>query len=238
MVQGRLLAVSIDFDGILTQTIGDIADFVPKLVAFILIVVVGSFIAKMIRKAVTTVLRKIQFDSYIDRAGIGTHIERAGFADSGKFIAQIIYYLVMLLVLKLGLSAFGQNDISDALDGLIAFIPKIIVASIIVIITGLIANTVGNVMRPALSNLDYGAALASAATTAIWVLGIFAAIDHIEIANDIVDTLFTAIVGSLGLILVIKFGVGGIWAARDHFWPAVYRKFSPSATVPSPDRQA
>lgn len=33
----------------------------------------------------------------------------------------------MLLVLKLGLSAFGQNDISDALDGLIAFIPKIIV---------------------------------------------------------------------------------------------------------------
>lgn len=101
------------------------------------------------RKAITSLLRKIRFDDYIDKAGIGTHIERAGFADSGRFLAQIIYYLIMLLVLKLGLSAFGQNDISDALDGLIAFIPKIIV-----ILTGLIANTVANVMRPALSNLD------------------------------------------------------------------------------------
>ncbi|MEZ5377114.1 MAG: hypothetical protein R2733_11455 [Acidimicrobiales bacterium] len=222
----------------MTKTVGDIADFVPKLVAFVLIFLVGSFIAKMVRKAITTVLHKIRFDDYIDAAGIGTHIERAGFADSGRFVAQIIYYLIMLLVLKLGLSAFGQNDISDALDGLIAFIPKIIVASIIVIITGLVANTVANVMRPALSNLDYGSALTTAATTAIWVIGIFAAIDHIEVANDIVDTLFTAIVGSLGLILVIKFGVGGIWAARDHFWPAVYRKFSPSASAASPDRQA
>ncbi len=234
MNQGRLLGVSVDFDGILTDTIGDIADFVPKLVAFLLILVVGTFVAKAIRNAITAVLRKINFDQYIDKAGIGKHIERAGFADSGKFMAQMIYYLIMLLVLKLGLSAFGQNDISDALDGLIAFIPKIIVASIIVIITGLIANTVGNVMRPALSNLDYGRLLTTAATTAIWVLGIFAAIDHIEIASDIVNTLFTTIVGSLGLIIVIKFGVGGIWAARDHFWPAVYNKFSPSASASTP----
>jgi hypothetical protein len=27
---------------------------------------------------------------------------------------------------------------------------------------------------------------------------------------------------SLGAIMVIKFGVGGIWAARDRFWPGVY----------------
>lgn len=220
------VAVSIDFDGILTDTIRQIADFIPDLLAFIVILVVGTFIARAIRTGITKLLKKINFDSYIDKAGIGTHLERAGFADSGRFMAVMVYYLLMLLVLKLALSAFGENDISAALDGLIAFIPKIIVASIIVIITGMIANTVGNVMRPALSNLDYGKALTTVATTAIWVIGIFAAVDHIEIANQIVDTLFTAIVGSLGLILVIKFGVGGIWAARDHFWPAVYSKFT------------
>lgn len=78
--------------------------------------------------------------------------------------------------------------------------------------------------------------LTTVATSAIWVLVVFAAIDHIEIASDIVETLFTAIVGSLGLILVIKFGVGGIWAARDHSWPAVYRKFSPSDSTPTEPR--
>ena len=54
------------------------------------------------------------------------------------------------------------------------------------------------------------------------MIGVFAALDQIEVATDIVNTLFTTIVGALGFILVIKFGVGGIWAARDRFWPAVY----------------
>ena len=42
------------------------------------------------------------------------------------------------------------------------------------------------------------------------------------------STLFTVLIGSLGLILVIKFGVGGIWVARDRFWPGVYDKFAAS----------
>ena len=218
--------MDIDFSGIFTDTLGDLANFVPKLIAFVLILLIGSFVAKWLRRIVVTVLRKINFDSYIDKAGIGAPLERAGFKDSGRFLAQIIYYLIMLMVLKLALSAFGQNDISDALDGLIAWIPKLLVAIVIVVITGLVANAVGNMLRPMLSTTPNGSLLTTVATTAIWVIGGFMALDQIEFARDIVDTLFTALIGSLGLIMVIKFGVGGIWAARDHFWPNVYSKLS------------
>lgn len=225
-----VLAVDIDFDGILTDTFGDIADFVPKLIAFLLIFLIGMFIARLIRRAIGTVLSKIGFDSYIDKAGIGAPLQRAGFADSGKFVAQIIYYLIALLVLKLSLSAFGDNDISDALDGMIAFIPKLVVAIIIIVITGLVANAVGNMIRPALTDVDYGETLGKVATGAIWMIGIFAAIDQIDFAADIVDTLFTAIVGSLSAILILKFGIGGIWSARDRFWPNVYDRLSGTET--------
>ncbi len=221
-----VFAVDIDFDGILNDTFSDLADFVPKLIAFILILVIGMFVAKLIRRAVGTVLTKIGFDKYIDKAGIGAPLERAGFADSGRFVAQIIYYLIGLLVLKLSLSAFGENDISEALDGLIAFIPKLIVAIVIIIVTGLVANAVGNMIRPALGDLSYGSLLGKVATVAIWTIGIFAAIDQIEFAQDIVDILFTALVGSLSAILVLQFGIGGIWAARDRFWPNVYDRLS------------
>ena len=220
--------VDIDFDGIVTETVGDIAAFVPKVIAFALILIVGSFVAKWLRRIVATLLRKIRFDEHIDRAGIGAPLERAGFADSARFVAQILYYLAMLLVLKLALSAFGRNDISDALDGLVAFIPKLIVAIVIVVITGLVAKAVGNVLRPMLHDIEHGGTLATIATTAIWVIGGFAALAQIEFDPDIVDTLFTALIGSLRLILVIKFGVGGIWSARDSFWPAVYRKLGAS----------
>lgn len=218
--------MDIDFDGIFTDTFGDIAAFIPKLIAFLLVFLIGMFVARIIRRAVGTLLTKINFDSYIDKAGIGAPLQRAGFADSGKFVAQIIYYLIALLVLKLSLSAFGDNDISDALDGMIAFIPKLIVAIVIIVITGLVANAVGNMIRPALSDLDYGETLGKLATGAIWMIGIFAAIDQIDFAADIVDTLFTAIVGSLSAIIILKFGIGGIWSARDRFWPNVYDRLS------------
>lgn len=217
-----IFAVDIDFDRILTDTFGDLADFIPKLIAFLLILVIGLFVARWIRRIVGAVLEKIKFDTYIDRAGLGAPLERAGFADSGRFVAQIIYYLICLLVLQLALSSFGDNDISTALDDLIGFIPKLIVAIVIVIITGLVANAVGNMLRPALANVDYGDMLTRLATASIWVIGVFAAIDQIEFAQDIVDTLFTALIGSLSAIIVLKFGIGGIWAARDRFWPSVY----------------
>ncbi len=229
-----VLAVDIDFDGILTDTFGDLADFVPKLVAFLLIFVIGMFIARLIRRVIGTVLAKIGFDGYIDKAGIGGPLERAGFADSGRFVAQIIYYLIGLLVLKLSLSAFGDNDISDALDGMIAFIPKLIVAIVIIVITGLVANAVSNMIRPALSEVAYGETLGKLAAGAIWMIGIFAAIDQIDFAADIVDTLFTAIVGSLSAIIVLKFGIGGIWSARDRFWPNVYDRLSGSESTDQP----
>lgn len=225
-----ILAVDIDFDGIFTDTFGDLADFVPKLIAFGLILVIGLFVARIIRRAIGSLLTRIGFDGYIDKAGIGAPLQRAGFADSGRFVAQIIYYLIALLVLKLSLSAFGNNDISNALDGMIEFIPKLIVAIIIVIITGLVANAVGNMMRPALSEVDYGEILGKIAVGGIWMIGIFAAVDQIEFAQDIVDTLFTAIIGSLSAILVLKFGIGGIWAARDRFWPNVYDRLSGTDT--------
>lgn len=216
--------MDIDFDAAFTDAFTDLASFLPKLVAFVVVLVVGLFVARWVRKMVTALLRRIRFDDYIDRSGIGAPLERAGFADSGKFVAQMIYLLAVVFVLKLALGVFGANAVSDTLDDLIAFIPRLVVAIAIIVITGLVANSVGGLLRPALSDLDYGPLVARVAVAAIWTIGVFAAIDQIEFAEDIVDTLFTAIVGSLSLILVIKFGVGGIWAARDHFWPAVYRK--------------
>ncbi len=216
--------MDIDFDGAFSDAFADLAAFIPDLIAFVVVLLVGLFVARWIRKAVAAGLRRIRFDDYIDRAGIGRHLERAGFADSGKFVAQMLYLLVVVFVLKLALSVFGANAVSEALDDLIDFIPRLALAIAIVVITGLVANTVGGLVRPALRDFDWGPLVSRLAVGAVWTIGVFAAIDQIQFAEDIVDTLFTALVGSLSLILVIKFGVGGIWAARDHFWPAVYQK--------------
>ena len=141
---------------------------------------------------------------------------------AGKLLAKLLYFALMLIVLQLTISVFGDSAVNEAFDGLIDFIPRLFVALIIVVITGAVANTVRSLVQPAVSHLDAGPLLSKAAFVAIWVIGGFAAFDQLDFASDTVDTLFQTVSYSLGLILVIKFGVGGIWAARDRFWPAVY----------------
>ena len=204
----------------------DVASFVPKLVGALAILLVGWFIAKAIRKLVHRVLTRVGFDGLVDRSGLGGYIERAGWADSGLLLAKIVYFAVMIIVLQLAIGAFGDTAVQDVLNDLLAFIPKVFVALIIVVLTGAVANAVRGFVAPAVSHLDYGNIITQVATIGIWVIGGFAALDQIEIAQDIVDTLFTTVMASLGAIPVIKFGVGGVWAARDRFWPGVYDRFS------------
>ncbi len=217
---------SFDWRGPLEEALASVIDFVPKAIAFLAILLIGRWVAKLIQKGVTALLAKIRFDDVMDRAGIGGPLENAGFADSGRFIALLVYYGLMLLVLQLALSVFGPNAINDALDSILAFLPKAVVAIAIIIITGIVANAVSRMLEPAFSNMEAGDILRKVVTGAIWVIGVFAALDQVDIAPAITTTLFTALVGSVSLILVIKFGVGGIWAARDRFWPAVYDRFS------------
>lgn len=206
----------------------DLAGFAPKLIAAVVVLMVGWFIARIIRKVVEKVLSTIKFDQYVDKAGLGAPIERAGYPDSGKLLAKLIYFMIMLTVLQLAIGVFGDSAVNEAFDGLIAFIPKLFIAIIIVVITGVVANTVRSLVEPAVSHLGVGPLLAKAAFVAIWVIGGFAAFDQLEVASDTVDTLFQTVTYSLGLILVIKFGVGGVWAARDRFWPAVYDNIASS----------
>ncbi|MEM8922811.1 MAG: hypothetical protein AAGD35_04855 [Actinomycetota bacterium] len=217
---------SFDWRGPIENTFELVTDFVPKLALFLLILLVGLFVARWIRRIVHKVLTRIRFDDYIDRSGIGGPLERAGFADSGKFVAQIIYYLVVLLVLQLAFNVFGDNPITDALEGLVDWLPSLIVAIALVIIGGLVANVVGDLVSGATAGQAYGSFVTTAARIGVWLFFGLAALDQIGIGQDVVDTLTTAIFASMSAILIIKFGVGGIWAARDRFWPNVYDSIS------------
>jgi hypothetical protein len=214
--------VAIDWTQGFEDAWNDVATFVPKFVAALAVLVIGWIAAKITRKLVVRVLGEIGLDAYVDRAGIGGPLERAGYPNSVELIGKIVYFGLMLLVLQLAVDVFGDSEISGAIDDMVGFIPKLVVAIIIAIITGVIASAVRELVAPAVAHLASGDLLTNAAIVSIWMIGGFAALDQLEVAGDVVDTLFQTIVYSLGSIIVIKFGVGGIWAARDRFWPAVY----------------
>lgn len=213
--------------------------FLPNLIGFLAILVIGWFVARFIARMVGRLFRAINLDHYLDRAGIGGPLERAGYADSGRFVAKVIYYTVMLIVLKLAFGALDIDALNDPFDQLIAWIPKALVALVLVVVGGLVANVVRELVAGITSGQAYSNLVTNAAGIGVWLVFGLAALDQAQIAGDLIDTITTAIFASLSAILIIKFGVGGIWAARDRFWPRVYDAVSsdssdsPSAGSPS-----
>lgn len=202
----------------------DLATFIPKLIAAIVIFVIGWIVAKFIKRLVHKGLTRLGVDALVDRSGLGAPLERAGYADSGLLLARIIYVGLMLIVLQLAIDVLDITAIKDVLDDIINFVPKLFIALVIIFLAGAVARLVKDMVGSVTAEQSWGNLATNVASGAVWVIGLFAALDQVEVAQDVVDTLFTAMVGSLALILVIKFGVGGIWAARDRFWPAVYDK--------------
>jgi Conserved TM helix len=199
-----------------------VASFVPKLLGFVVLLVVGTIIAKIVRKVIVRVLSAAKIDNVVGRTSLGQSIQRSGFGPASKLLGQVAYLGLMLLVLQLAIGALGPNPISAALTSMMSFIPKIAVALAIIFVTGIVAEKVGVVVRAVTARRAYESFATKAAVASIWLIGGFAALDQIQVAKNIVDSLFKTVITSLGAILVIKFGVGGVWSARDRFWPAVY----------------
>ena len=218
-----------DDDGILdsletsfTDMLDQFFDFVPGLIGAILLLIVGRFVANFVRGLAHKLLKAVNFDGIVDRSGLGAHIERAGYADSGLLLARIVGWMIMLVFVSLAVTALGIDSIETLVNDLVSWIPHVLIAIILVVITGAVANFVKGLLEPALDDFAAGDFLLKVIVAAIWVLGGMMAIDELGFGRDIIDQLWTAFTNGLVAIFVIKFGIGGIWAARDRFWPKVY----------------
>ena len=118
----------IDYRSGIESAWADVAAFVPKLAAALAVFVIGMFVARIIRAGIERLLTAVKFDQWVDKAGLGGSLERAGYRDSGKLLAKLIYWAVLLVSLQLAVQTFGDTAITAALDGIVAFLPKLFVA--------------------------------------------------------------------------------------------------------------
>ena len=171
--------------GALTSGLSTVAEFLPKLVIFLLILVIGLFIAKAIGKALSTLLEKAGFDRAVERGGIKSALEKSKF-DASDIVAKIIYYTLMLFVLQLAFGVFGPNPISDLLTQVITFLPSLVVAIIIVVVAASIAAAVKTLVEGTLGGLSYGKTLANVASAFILFLGVVAALNQVGVATTVI----------------------------------------------------
>ena len=204
------------------RVIDTFLNFLPALVGAIVLLIVGRFVSKFIAGLAKKLLDAIKFDRVVDKSGLGVYVERAGYPDSGALLAKIVGWIIMLVFVQLAVTTLGIESIETLVGEFISWIPNVIIALILIVITGAAANFVKDVLAPSVANVSAGDLLVKVVVAAVWIFGGLLAFNQLGFGTEIIQQLWAALTTGLVAIIVIKFGIGGIWAARDRFWPKVY----------------
>jgi hypothetical protein len=196
---------------------------IPKILGFIVIVVAGWFIAGLIARGLATILRNIRFNDFAERSGLANFVAEMGVdTDASGIIAATVKWFVRLLVLIVGFDALGLPAVSQVLNQLLLWLPNLVVALVVLVIAGLAANALHNVVRGATARAGFTTPdmVANIAWIAVWGFGIIIAVNQIGVAATLVNTLFMGLVGALALALGLAFGLGGRDTAGEivHQW--------------------
>jgi hypothetical protein len=206
----------INLGGALTDVLRSVALFVPRLLIFTAILVIGWAISKLLMTVVDKVLERVGFDRAVERGGIRTALARSNY-DASDIVARLVYYTGLLFTLQLAFGVFGPNPVSDLIKGVIAWLPQAAVAIVIVVVAAAIARGVRDIVGNALGALSYGRMLGRIASTFILGLGVIAALNQVGIATSVTTPVLVTILATIGGIAVVGLG-GGLVKPMQQRW--------------------
>lgn len=213
----------------LTTALGLLFSAIPKVLGFAVILLLGWLIASLVETGVAALLRTIRFNDLSERSGLAEFVRKMGAdTDSSGMIGAVAKWFIRLIALVVAFDALGLPAVSDVLRQLLLWLPNVVVALVVLVVGGLAARALRNLVRGAateggLANPKF---LAQLAHTLVWAFAIVVAVNQIGIATDLVNTLFMAVVGAVALALALAFGLGG----RDTASRIVHRWYSQSQT--------
>lgn len=200
--------------------------FLPKLALAALILVAGYFVAKAARFAVQKGLRAINFHIVTQRAGVDGFLQKGGTElDTVGLFGHLAQWLVILAALIVAFNSLGLSYVTELLGRVMLFVPRLIVALLIVAFGAYFARFVCNAVITYCRGIGIrdSDALGKMAQYAIMAFVIIIALDHLDIGGDIVRYVFLIMLGGIVLALALAFGFGGReWAAAhlERWWPS------------------
>ena len=198
----------------LTSFFGDALAIVVKLAIFLVIMAVGWFVARWVYRWANALLHRLGFDRAVDRGGLRRVL---GGWSASDLAAKVIQYALLLVTLQLALGIFGPNPVSDLIRAIVAWLPKLFIGIVIVVVATAIAGAVRDLISRALHGLAYGRALATAAQIAIVVLGLIAALNQVGVGTSVTMPVLVAVLATIGGILVVGVGGGMIKPMQDRW---------------------
>ncbi len=192
--------------------------FIPVILVALLVLIIGLIIAKGLGRLVEQVVSLTKIDSWLAKTGARTFFDRAGMRlDVGKFLGELVKWVTILAFLMASADILRLSAVTDAISGLLAYLPNVIVASVILLLTVVFGGFVQKAVRGAISGASLQAAnfVSAVVKWAVFIFGFLVSLQQLNIATDVINIVLIGLVSMFAIAGGLAFGLGGRDYAHD-----------------------
>jgi len=227
----------------LQQALDDLIGFLPRLIGFLIILVIGILVAKALQKLVAVGLEKVGADRALRSGTSGEYVQRLlPDVSPSDVIGRVVFWFVFLGALSIAISSLGLAVLNDFVADVFNYLPNVIAAILILVLAVPIAGGLAKLADRAFGDTPTGKLMTTAAPALVMGIAVFMVLNQLRIATDIVTITYAALMGAVALGAALAFGLGGRDVASRMLEEA-YRRGqaerarsagSPAAAPPSP----
>ncbi len=204
------MLAAVEIANSIQQALNTFFGFLPNLLGFLVILLVGYIIAKAARTIINKLLDRVGIDRTLHRSDAGQYIERVSpGARPSHLIGGLVFWFIFLFAISAAVGALRIPALTAFLAQVQAFLPNIVAAVLIFVVAAALAGVIGGAVQKLMGDTPTGKIVRAIVPGLILAIGVFMMLDQLQIAPQIVTITYAALIGMLALAGALAFGLGG-----------------------------
>ena len=196
---------SVDFGSSVQKTADTVAAYLPNILGFLVILLVGYVIAKIVKAIVNKALQSFKVDERLTSTHAGGFVERVSPGGRpSRIVGGVAFWLIFLFALTAAIGALKIPAVTAYMNTVLAYLPNVVAAVLIFVIASVVAA-----VEKTMGDTPTGKIVETVVPGLVMAIAGFMILTQLRIAPAIVTITYAAIVGMLALAGALAFGLGG-----------------------------
>ena len=184
--------------------------YLPNIIGFLVILLVGYVIAKIVKAVVNKASQKLRVDEHLTNSHAGGFVERVSPGGRpSKIVGGVAFWLIFLYALSAAIGALKIPAVTSFMNQVLAYLPNVVAAVVIFVVASVIATAVVAGVQKTMGDTPTGKVVETVVPGLVMAIAVFMILTQLKIAVAIVTITYAALLGMLALAGALAFGLGG-----------------------------
>jgi hypothetical protein len=200
----------------LQRALDSLIGFIPNLIAFLVILLIGFLVARVVKAVVTKLLEKVGLDRALSGSPAGAYVERASpGASPSRLVGLVVFWFIFIYAIAAAVGALKIPALTNFMANVQNYLPNVVAAVVILVVGVALAGAAGAFAQRMMGDSSAGRMARAIAPSLILAIVVFMVLTQLNIAPAIVVTTYIALIGMLAVSGALAFGLGGREVAAD-----------------------